>query len=169
MLGPLASSETGPCRASGVLRFWRRVQNAASVQGDGTRNELALYSPLRPAHRPHGRHGKKRVLMPGCCEAVIENDSGRQKGAPPGLTFRRAKKGSALFDAWLAPRRSPGCAQQGVPNPIGLRRARLVDYVCNQPFLVRAKPRAEDTAKCLLSRQSRSAHFLLRCCHATCC
>jgi len=96
------------------------TQNAARIQGDGTRNELAnAFAPLPPAPPPGRRENRessfptKQPKRSRCCfvstgtlrcfEAMIEKDTRRQKGRPPGLTVRRAKKRSSLFDAWLSP------------------------------------------------------------------
>jgi len=107
-----------------------------------------VFAPPTPGHRPHGRRenressfpktqpGKRALVRhPQCFEGVIGKSPGRQKGAAAGLIVRRAKKGSPLFDARLAPRGSPGCAQQDRSCPVRVRAAGLARGLDDCPLL----------------------------------
>src|SRR5439155_22128513 len=90
------------------------TQNAARIQGDGTRNELAnAFAPLPPAPPPGRRENRessfptKQPKRSRCCfvstgtlrcfEAMIEKDTRRQKGRPPRSDGAAGQKKEALF------------------------------------------------------------------------
>jgi len=134
-----------------------------------------VFAPPTPGHRPHGRRenressfpktqpGKRALVRhPQCFEGVIGKSPGRQKGAAAGLIVRRAKKGSPLFDAQLAPRRSPGCTQQDRSCPVGVRAAGLARGLDDCPLLGGAQSNGDKLAAIVALRNRWSSHF----CHA---